>query len=158
MAPIIPSYDFSPPIVLKKPSKTGSQDLIHKGRPRMRVRRYCHVCESLISTHGKQARTCEQCGHKRCADCPRSPDNKKKYPYGYPNDEPGTNFKGVYACHECKTKFGSNADDGTECAKCGHAKCSSCRRVRPRKVEPEPDVEVLESLRLRMAEIQLLET
>ncbi|KAI0458674.1 hypothetical protein F5B21DRAFT_401810 [Xylaria acuta] len=154
MAPIIPSYDYSPQIALKRPSKTGNQDLVYKGRPRMRVRRYCHVCERLISSHTKQARTCEQCGHKRCADCPRYPDNKKSYPYGYPNDEPGSKFKGVFACHECKTKFDPQAEDGSKCSKCSHEKCSQCPRVKPRRVEPEPDPEVLESLRLRMAALQ----
>ncbi|KAI1126118.1 hypothetical protein F5Y10DRAFT_218019 [Nemania abortiva] len=154
MAPIIPSYDYSPQIILKRPRKTGTQDLVYKGRPRMRVRRYCHVCETLITSHSKQARTCEKCNHKRCADCPRYPDNKKSYPYGYPNDEPGAIFKGVFACHECKTKFDPHAEDGTQCSKCGHEKCSQCRRVKPRKVEPEPDPAVLETLRLRMAELQ----
>ncbi|KAF2971068.1 hypothetical protein GQX73_g2522 [Xylaria multiplex] len=133
MAPIIPSYDYSPQaqqIVLTRPRKVGAQDLVYKGRPRMR------------------------CGHKRCADCPRFPDNKKSYPYGYPNDEPGSKFKGVFACHECKTKFDPQAEDGTQCSKCAHEKCSECRRVKPRRVEPEPDPDVLESLRLRMAALE----
>ncbi|KAK5628315.1 hypothetical protein RRF57_004030 [Xylaria bambusicola] len=161
MAPIIPSYDYSPQaqqIVLTRPRKIGTQDLVYKGRPRMRVRRHCHVCETLITSHAKQARTCEQCGHKRCADCPRYPDNKKSYPYGYPNDEPGSKFKGVFACHECKTKFDPQAEDGTQCSKCAHQKCSECPRVKPRRIEPEPDPEVLESLRLRMAALQTSES
>ncbi|KAI0525976.1 hypothetical protein F5B22DRAFT_588528 [Xylaria bambusicola] len=161
MAPILPSYDYSPQaqqIVLTRPRKTGTQDLVYKGRPRMRVRRYCHVCENLITSHAKQARTCERCDHKRCADCPRYPDNKKSYPYGYPNDEPGSKFKGVFACHECKTKFDPQAEDGTQCSKCAHEKCSECPRVKPRRVEPEPDPEVLESLRLRMAALQTSES
>ncbi|KAI1081822.1 hypothetical protein F5B20DRAFT_58797 [Whalleya microplaca] len=150
MAPIIPSYDYSEKIILKRPSKTGGQDLVFKGKPRMRVRRNCHECGSLITANTKQTRTCDNCGHKRCADCPRNPDAKKKYPYGYPNDEPGRNFKGVYACHECKKKYPANAEEGTECQNCSHKKCSSCPRVKPRKVEPEPDPELLEALRLRL--------
>ena len=73
-APIIPSYDyeFTPAIVLKRPSKTGGQDLVYK-KHRMRVRRYCHHCDTLISSHSKQARTCDNCGHRRCGDCPRNP-------------------------------------------------------------------------------------
>ncbi|KAI1180692.1 hypothetical protein F4777DRAFT_258849 [Nemania sp. FL0916] len=154
MAPIIPSYDFAPPIILKRPRKTATEDLVYKGRPRMRVRRNCHVCDTLINSHSKQARTCENCGHKRCADCPRRPDNKQSYPYGYPNDEPGSTFKGVFACHECKTKFSPDVVDDARCSNCDHAKCSQCPRVKPRKVDPEPDPVVLESLRRRMAELQ----
>ncbi|KAI1432807.1 hypothetical protein GGR50DRAFT_688709 [Xylaria sp. CBS 124048] len=154
MAPIIPSYDYSVPVVITRPKKAGNQDLVFKGRPRLRVRRYCHNCEALISSHGTEARTCEECGHKRCADCPRSPDDKKRYPYGYPHDAPGTKFKGVYACHECKTKYSPDAEDGTQCPMCSHEKCSQCLRIRPRRVEPVPDAEVLESLRLRVANLR----
>ncbi|KAI4869639.1 hypothetical protein F4820DRAFT_385590 [Hypoxylon rubiginosum] len=156
-APIIPSYDYSEKIILKRPGKTGGQDLVFKGKPRMRVRRHCHVCSSLITAHSKQARTCDNCGHRRCADCPRNPDAKKKYPYGYPNDEPGTTFKGVHACHECKKKFPANAEDGTECRNCSHEKCADCPRVKPRKVDPEPDPDILESLRLRMEALRTTE-
>jgi len=85
-------------------------------------------------------------------------NDKKSYPYGYPNDEPGSTFKGVFACHECKTKFDPQAEDGTECRKCGHAKCLECPRVKPRKVDPQPDPDVMESLRLRMAELQTSES
>ncbi|KAI1334046.1 hypothetical protein F5Y15DRAFT_318778 [Xylariaceae sp. FL0016] len=154
LAPIIPSYDYSEKIVLTRPSKSGGQDLVYKGRPRMRVRRHCHQCNSLISAHGQEARTCGKCGHKRCADCPRNPEAKKKYPYGYPNDEPGENNKGVHSCHECKKKFPPNVDHGYECPRCSHPMCAQCPRVKPRKVDPEPDPDILESLRLRMAELK----
>ncbi|OTB06411.1 hypothetical protein M426DRAFT_20865 [Hypoxylon sp. CI-4A] len=149
LGPIIPSYDYSEPIVLKRPRKSG-QDLVYKGKPRMRVRRHCHLCNTLISANAKQARVCDNCGHRRCDDCPRDPDARKKYPYGYPNDEPGPNFKGVHACHECRKKFPQGAEDGTECQKCSHKKCSSCPRVKPKKVDPEPDPEMMEALRHRM--------
>ncbi|KAI2607271.1 uncharacterized protein GGS25DRAFT_522792 [Hypoxylon fragiforme] len=149
-APIIPSYDYSEKLILKRPGKAGGQELVYKGKPRVRVRRTCHLCDSLITAHGKEARVCDNCGHKRCADCPRNPDDKKKWPYGYPNDEPGSKFKGVYACHECERKFPPNAEDGTVCEGCSHNKCSDCPRVKPKKVEPEPDPDVLESIRLRI--------
>lgn len=85
-------------------------------------------------------------------------DERHKYPYGYPNDEPGEKFKGVHACHECGTKFPLNADDDTECANCTHKKCTDCPRVRPKKVEPELDPDVLEGLRLRWEELKLGES
>ncbi|KAI1377612.1 hypothetical protein F4677DRAFT_42247 [Hypoxylon crocopeplum] len=156
-APILPSYDYSEQIILKRPGKAGGQDLVYKGKPRMRVRRNCHMCNNLITAHTKQARVCDNCGHRRCADCPRNPDAKKKYPYGYPNDEPGSTFKGVHACHECKKKFPANVDDGTECRNCGHLKCSDCPRVKPRKVEPEPDPDIMESLRLHMESLRTVD-
>jgi hypothetical protein len=72
MAPIVPSYDYSEKIVLKRPSKTGGQDLVYK-KVRQRVRRHCHVCNSLMSGQTREARTCGSCGHKRCNDCARAP-------------------------------------------------------------------------------------
>lgn len=70
-APIIPDYDLSrhQNIVLKRPSKTGGQDLVHK-KPRQRVRRTCHECHNIFRTGSK---TCEKCSHIRCTDCPRDP-------------------------------------------------------------------------------------
>lgn len=85
-------------------------------------------------------------------------DERHKYPYGYPNDEPGEKFKGVHACQDCGTKFPGDADIGTECANCSHKKCADCPRVRPKKVEPEIDPDVLENLRLRWEELKLGES
>lgn len=56
-------------IELKRPSKTGGQDLVHR-RPRQRVRRTCHECETLFAPG---SRKCECCRHVRCTDCPRDP-------------------------------------------------------------------------------------
>ncbi|KAI0387743.1 hypothetical protein F5Y04DRAFT_240886 [Hypomontagnella monticulosa] len=159
-APIIPSYDYdyAQKIILKRPGKAGGQELVFKGKPRMRVRRHCHECNNLITAHSKQVRVCDNCGHKRCADCPRDPKAKDKYPYGYPNDEPGVTFKGVHACHECKKKFPANAEDGTECRNCAHQKCAECPRVKPRKVDPEPDPDMMEALRLRVQALKMVES
>ncbi|KAI1450412.1 hypothetical protein F5Y02DRAFT_114597 [Annulohypoxylon stygium] len=157
LGPIIPSYDYSENIVLKRPRK-AAQDLVYKGKPRMRVRRHCHECNNLISGNAKEARVCNNCGHRRCDDCPRDPDGKKKYPYGYPNDAPGQTFKGVHACHECRRKFPANTEDGTECRNCSHKKCSDCPRVKPKKVDPEPDPEIMEALRARMEALKTVES
>lgn len=75
---------------------------------------------------------------------------RKKYPYGYPNDEPGQNFKGVHRCHECRKRFPANAENDTECRNCSHKKCDECPRVKPKKIEPEPDADQLEKVRLRL--------
>ncbi|KAI2624827.1 hypothetical protein GGS21DRAFT_532306 [Xylaria nigripes] len=154
LAPILPSYDYAPLPVLTRPRKAGTQDLVFKGRPRVRVRRYCHQCETLINSHGAQPRTCEECGHKRCSDCPRYPEAKEAYPFGYPNDKPGMKFKGLFACHECKTKYSPEAEEGAKCSACTHEKCARCLRIRPRKVEPELDPDIMETLRLRVAALR----
>jgi hypothetical protein len=70
---IVPDYDCENyndrEYVLKRPSKTGGQDLIYK-KPRQRVRRTCHECQTLFRAHSKK---CDKCNHIRCTDCPRDP-------------------------------------------------------------------------------------
>lgn len=171
-APIIPdyNYDSKKDPVLTKPSKCGGQDLVHK-KPRQRVRRTCHECQTLFTTGNK---TCDKCSHVRCTDCPRDPyvshrhpryiassdkDNhrpkKDKYPFGYPGDEFGPNAIPHHECHECKTFFPGGVPDGTACTKCSHEKCSDCPRLKPRKVEPEPDPAVLQSLQAKIESLKL---
>ncbi|KAH7031246.1 uncharacterized protein B0I36DRAFT_243009 [Microdochium trichocladiopsis] len=156
-APIIPSYDYShitAEIILKRPSRATSGDLVFRP-PRVRVRRNCHVCSTLITSDSKQLRTCDTCGHKRCDDCPRHPDARKKYPYGYPHDEAGNKFAPTHRCHECHAKFPSGTEDGAQCAKCAHAKCPSCPRVKPRKVDPHLNPEKMKELQARIAGLSL---
>ncbi|KLU82678.1 hypothetical protein MAPG_01747 [Magnaporthiopsis poae ATCC 64411] len=153
-APIIP--DYSDPlrekkIVLKKPAKTGGQDLVHK-KARQRVRRTCHECQTLFKGSNK---ACSNCSHVRCTDCPRDPPKKDKYPYGYPGDEFGPNSIPHYQCHSCKNKFPPAADPGTECSKCSHKKCDQCPRLLPQKVEPEPDPATLQSMEIKLASLRL---
>lgn len=80
---------------------------------------------------------------------------KNKYPYGYPGDEFGAKSVPYYKCHECNAKFPPGAADGTECFRCSHKKCDSCERLRPQKVEPEADPDVLRSVQERLAAINL---
>jgi hypothetical protein len=80
---------------------------------------------------------------------------KDKYPYGYPGDEFGAKSIAHYECHDCKAPFPPNATAETECAKCKHKKCDSCQRIRPRKVEPEPDPEVWKSLQAKLEVLKL---
>lgn len=69
-APIVPDYGFDEKeIILTRPSKTGGQDLVYK-KPRQRVRRTCHECQTLFAPGSK---ACESCNHARCTDCPRDP-------------------------------------------------------------------------------------
>ncbi|KAH7375790.1 hypothetical protein B0T11DRAFT_270990 [Plectosphaerella cucumerina] len=152
-APIIPDYNYDPrkEPVLTKPSKCGGQDLVHK-KPRQRVRRTCHECQSLFTTGNK---TCDKCSHVRCTDCPRDPPKKDKYPFGYPGDEFGPNSIPHHECHECKTFFPGGVPDGTACTKCSHEKCPDCPRLKPRKVEPEPDPAVLQSLQAKIEALKL---
>ncbi|KAG8167548.1 hypothetical protein KVR01_003237 [Diaporthe batatas] len=87
--------------------------------------------------------------------CPRDPPKKDKYPYGYPGDEFGAKSIPYYKCHECYAKFPPGAKDGDTCPGCSHKKCNNCERLRPQKVEPAPDPEVMRSVQAKMAETRL---
>ncbi|KAK7432653.1 hypothetical protein QQZ08_000862 [Neonectria magnoliae] len=153
-APIIPDYSYpfsDKKIVLTRPSKTGGQDLVHK-KPRQRVRRTCHDCQTLFVS-GKK--TCEKCGHVRCTDCPRDPPKKDKYPFGYPGDEFGPSSIPHYQCKSCKIIFPTGAENGTKCKKCDLEKTDESPRVLPRKVEPEPDPELLKKLHARLENLKI---
>jgi len=114
---------------------------------RMRVRRYCHVCQTAFGSE----KTCPSCNHKRCADCPRSPaksekQKAKKYKeydiydgLTRPNKSGGQDLihrdirqRVHYKCHKCQTDFsGAKA-----CSNCNHRLCKLCPREPPRKVKP----------------------
>ncbi|KAK1762244.1 hypothetical protein QBC33DRAFT_461792, partial [Phialemonium atrogriseum] len=150
--PIIPDWDLSEKkVVLTRPGKRGGQDLIHR-KPRQRVRRTCCQCEKLFTAGNK---TCGGCQHTRCTDCPRDPAKKDKYPYGYPGDELGAKTIARYGCHECKAPFPQGAAVGADCSRCSHKRCDSCQRLKPRKVEPEPDPEVWKAVQAKLGELTL---
>ncbi|KAK3294664.1 uncharacterized protein B0H64DRAFT_463642 [Chaetomium fimeti] len=146
-APIIPDWDPTPKkIVLKRPAKTGGQDLYYR-KPRQRIRRTCCGCEKLLAG----TKTCEGCQHTRCTDCPRDPPKKDKYPYGYPGDAPSARI-GHYQCASCKHIFSTPPTDEPVCVKCSHTQCD---RLTPRKVEPEPDPEILKSIQVKLEGLKL---
>jgi hypothetical protein len=151
-APIVPDYGPEEKnIVLTRPSKTGGQDLVLK-KPRQRVRRTCHQCQTLFMAGSK---TCERCSHVRCTDCPRDPPKKDKYPFGYPGDEFGPNSVPHYECEKCKALYPTGAENGTECRKCKNPKSNSSPRARPRKVEPIPDPEVLKQIQAKLDSLKV---
>ncbi|KAH8894059.1 hypothetical protein GQ53DRAFT_780186 [Thozetella sp. PMI_491] len=150
--PIIPDWDHSEKKVqLKKPSKTGGPDLVYK-KARQRIRRTCCSCQRQFANI--QSKTCEGCEHVRCTDCPRDPAKKDKYPYGYPGDEFGKNSVPHYKCPSCTTVFSSHTAHETGCTNCQH-KPDAWERLKPRKVEPEPDPEAWKSLQAKLAELDL---
>jgi hypothetical protein len=68
-APIVPDYDADPAeLVLKRRLQTDKGEYVLR-KPRQRVRRTCHECNTLFAN----GRKCEECGHVRCTDCPRDP-------------------------------------------------------------------------------------
>lgn len=140
-------------IKLTRPNKCGGPDLVYR-KPRQRVRRTCHECKTLFTAGSK---TCANCNHIRCTDCPRDPAKKKKYPFGYPGDEFGPNAIPRHECHKCKTMFPGGVADGTECASCKHPKCQECPRLKPRRVEPQPDPDVLKSVQEKLAKLNVCE-
>ncbi|KAH8681190.1 hypothetical protein BX600DRAFT_14520 [Xylariales sp. PMI_506] len=149
--PIAPHYGMADPIVVTRPSRTGGQPVVHKP-PRMRVRRTCHRCSTLFTS---STRVCEQCGHRRCDDCSKTPHKKKKYPYGYPGDEQGENSPLFHSCHECATNFPPNAPDGEQCTTCYHPKCADCPRIPRKKVEPAVDLEALRGISARFEQLNV---
>ncbi|KFY52313.1 hypothetical protein V497_08555 [Pseudogymnoascus sp. VKM F-4516 (FW-969)] len=132
---------------ITKPARASKQDLVLK-KPVQRVRRNCHCCGTLFYPPTK---TCTECGHIRCTDCPRDPPKLRKYPYGYPNDVFGDKTA-YYTCHECEKVFPL---DEAKCANCTHEKCTECARAPPRKVEAQPDPEVLRRVEERLAQLAL---
>lgn len=78
---------------------------------------------------------------------------KDKYPYGYPGDEFGDKSVPHYRCHTCENVFPPGIENGTVCATCSHEKCDLCERLRPQKVEPKPDPEVVRAVRERLAAV-----
>ncbi|KAL1835797.1 hypothetical protein VTK73DRAFT_5408 [Phialemonium thermophilum] len=150
-APIVPDWNPSAAdrkAVLRRPAKTGGQDLVYK-KPRQRVRRTCCQCQRLFVAHNK---TCPGCQHVRCTDCPREPAKKDKYPFGYPGDEWGARSIPHFECPQCQTIFQAKGGEGTDCPQCRH---ENCPRVKPRKFEPEPDPEVWKSVQAKLEELKL---
>jgi len=139
-------------------SKNGN-DLIRRD-PIQRVRRNCHVCQTLFK--GK-ATICEGCRHQRCKRCPREPPNLEKYPDGYPGDAPEMyplaervlkqiRHRVRWTCHECQEVF---MDGENVCRGCKHERCKLCTREPPKKVKKEPDPEVVKKLEERMEQMKL---
>ncbi|KAI9644913.1 hypothetical protein NHQ30_006947 [Ciborinia camelliae] len=132
-------------LVLTLPShKIGGQPLVRK-KPMQRIRRTCHECSAIYLPGSK---ICTTCSHTRCADCPRDPPKKKKYPDGYPGDQPSPTIK-KFACHKCDKTYphldpsDPSTHEQQECRRCKHIKCDMCTIALPRKVIPEPDPDVL---------------
>ncbi|KAG5976544.1 hypothetical protein E4U55_007292 [Claviceps digitariae] len=134
-------------VELRRPSKTGGQDLVHR-KPRQRVRRTCHECQTLFAPGSKN---CVGCGHVRCTDCPRDPPKKDKYPFGYPGDVFGPQTDARFECISCQTLYPPKAEDGTSCQKCGLEKSAESPRTVPRKIQPMPDPDVLVKLKATLA-------
>ncbi|KFY52960.1 hypothetical protein V496_08029 [Pseudogymnoascus sp. VKM F-4515 (FW-2607)] len=132
---------------ITKPPRTSKQELVLK-KPVQRVRRNCHCCGTLFYPPTK---TCTECGHIRCTDCPRDPPKLDKYPYGYPNDVFGDKTA-YYTCHSCENVFPL---DESKCLNCTHEKCTECARAPPRKIEPQPDPEVLRRVEEKLAQLAL---
>lgn len=75
---------------------------------------------------------------------------KDKYPFGYPGDAFGPYSIPRYECERCETLFPEGVADGSACFKCGVEKSGSSPRALPRKIEPEPDPDVLRAIRAKL--------
>jgi len=159
-------YGLKEEIILTRPNpKAGGQPLVFK-KPHQRVRRTCHECATLFPNGTK---ICPGCQHVRCADCPRDPARKKKYPDGYPGDAPSsdTSKPVKYTCHKCNKVFppvphpdtpegkAFRAGDPLPCVRCQHPLCGDCPRAPPQKVEPTPDPDVYKSVQSKLAALKI---
>ncbi|KAK6335419.1 hypothetical protein TWF696_002197 [Orbilia brochopaga] len=116
---------------------------------RMRVRRYCHVCQTAFGSD----KACPSCAHKRCVECPRSPASKQKKKQKHKEKEPEP-YEGLtipakpagqdlvyrkirqrvhYKCHKCETDFAGQR----HCPSCSHNCCKRCQRTPGRKPKEE---------------------
>lgn len=108
--------------------------------------------------------------HLTKSNCPRA--KKKAYPDGYPGDEPSSTSTAPikYSCHICHLHYPpvphpqspeglalGDTIEPLECARCGHSRCTSCRRARPRKVKGArtPDPSLVQNLDAKLAALQL---
>ncbi|KAK2841536.1 hypothetical protein FQN49_006163 [Arthroderma sp. PD_2] len=146
-------------IVLTIPSRTGGQDLVRKP-VRQRIRRTCHVCDTLFEGNATE---CLNCKHLRCKRCPRDPAKLNKYPDGYPGDaeppfEPQERVwrkprrRVRWTCHECSSMFTGGEKT---CLQCQHERCNDCIRDPPKKIKPEPDPEILRRVEEKLALIDV---
>lgn len=146
-------------LVLTKPNpKPGRQPLVMK-KPMQRIRRTCCECSTLFTANSK---VCRSCSHGRCADCPRDPAKKKKFPDGYPGDAPSkdTSIWIKYSCHKCRKVFPpvppSSGDEVKQnCVRCGHERCNNCTRAPIVKVEYEPDPEIVKRVEAKLAALNI---
>lgn len=145
--PIVTDYSYSDKdIALKRPSKTGGQDLYHR-KARQRVRT-CHESQAFMA--GSKC----QCGHIHCTDCPRDLPKKDKYPFGYPGDAFGPSNIPRYECGRCQTLYPLDAGHGTLCKKCGRHMSDASPRALPRKVDLDPDPKILRMLQARLNKLK----
>ena len=79
---------------------------------------------------------------------------KDKYPYGYPGDVLGAKSTPYYNCTKCDKTFSGTTGDAADkkaCDACG----TDCNRLKPQKVEPEPDPVALASVQEKLKELKL---
>ena len=93
----------------------------------------------------------------QAADPLAGDDRPKKdwYPFGYPGDAFSPSSIPRFECQRCESLFPEGAVDGTACAKCGIEKSEASPRALPRKVEPEPDPNVLMAIRARLDSLRV---
>lgn len=164
-------------VVVTRAANRANPQLLVRKELRQRVRRTCHSCQTLFTSRN---RICTNCQHFCCTECPRFPPKRRKYPDGYPGDEPASSSTAPirYACHLCRKSYppvphpdspeGQAIGDAAfaDCVRCGHTRCPSCRRAPPRTAplaptpspppEPalDPDPDVLRSVEAKLAAIE----
>lgn len=125
---------------------TFDTELAHQ-RPKQRIRRTCHKCETLFSP--PTATVCDGCQHVQCTDCPREPAKLSKWATDSPgNGEANSNTNRAeqldtlrrtwrkprlrvrWQCDKC---FSMYPNYSHSCPGCGHERCDQCTRSPAKK-------------------------
>ncbi|KAI4209874.1 MAG: hypothetical protein LQ351_007228 [Letrouitia transgressa] len=137
----------------KDKAATASGDISQKPAT-MKVRRYCHMCNSQVKGRAGQ---CSNCSHMLCPQCIRDPVQSSKRgtaetpPLGQRQMKP-IRVHVRWTCHQCSRKF---KDLSTTCERCGHERCNECPREPPPQEKADLDPNAVRSVEERMKSINI---
>ncbi|PBP17678.1 hypothetical protein BUE80_DR011479 [Diplocarpon rosae] len=140
----------------ERETEPGAQPLVMK-KPKQRVRRHCHECQTLFPGRSK---ICPSCDHVRCVECPRDPNTTPTATRATPPPPTRPGPSNTDATDALKSSLRSRPSPApTRPPRSSASAASTCGaptvRARLRGVEPVPDPEVLKSVRAKLAALSV---